>query len=87
MWYPIPPTSEVSMQSISRSFLLRFTLTLLALAAAMHLQIPKLSIRPANATSACSNTDCYGPTLCNYAAGLQCAIGSRTGPCTVSHCQ
>lgn len=74
------------MQSISRSFLLRLGLTLLALAAAMHLQIPRLSIRPADATSTCPNTDCYGPTLCNYSAGTVCAIGSRTGPCTVSYC-
>lgn len=86
MWYSIPPTSEVSMQSISRSFLLRLSLTVLALAAAIHLQIPKLSIRPANATSTCPNTTCYGPTLCTYAASETCAIGSRTGPCTVSNC-
>jgi hypothetical protein len=75
------------MQSISRSFLLRLSLTLLALAAAMHLQIPKLSIQPADATSGCANTTCYGPTLCSYSAGTLCAIGSRTGPCTVSYCQ
>jgi hypothetical protein len=75
------------MQSISRSFLLRLGLTLLALAAAMHLQVPKLSIRPADATSTCPNTSCYGPTLCYYSAGEACAIGSRTGPCTVSNCQ
>ena len=75
------------MQSISRSFLLRLSLTVLALAAATHLQVPKLSVRPANATSACPNTTCYGPTLCTYAANETCAIGSRTGPCTVSECQ
>jgi len=75
------------MQSISRSFLLRLGLTLLALAAAMHLEIPKLSIRLADATSACPNTTCYGPTMCTYAAHETCAIASRTGPCTVSNCQ
>ena len=84
MWYAIPPTSEVSMQSISRSFLLRLSLTVLALAAAMHLQIPEL---PANPPSECPNTTCYGPTLCTYAANETCAIASKTGPCTVSNCQ
>lgn len=75
------------MKSISRPFLLRLGLTVLALAAAMHLQIPKLAIRPAGATSTCANTTCYGPTLCTYSAGTLCAIGSRSGPCTTSYCQ
>lgn len=74
------------MKSISRSFLLRLSLTVLALAAAMHLQIPKLSIRPADATSTCPNTECYGPTMCNYFTNARCAIGSRNGPCTVYSC-
>jgi hypothetical protein len=75
------------MKRISRSFLLRLSLTVVALAAATHLRIPKLSIRPAGATSTCANTTCYGPTLCSYSAGTLCAIGSRTGPCTTSYCQ
>jgi hypothetical protein len=74
------------MQSISRSFLLRFSLTVLALAAAMHLEVPKLSIRPADATSTCSNTECYGVNMCNYFPNARCAIGSRNGPCTVYSC-
>jgi hypothetical protein len=84
MWYSIPPTTEASMQSISRSFLLRVSLTVVALAAAMHLQIPNLA---ANPDHPCSNSRCYGPTMCIYAAGEICVISGPEGPCTTSKCR
>lgn len=75
------------MKSISRSFLLRLSLTVLALAAAMHLGIPKLAIRPADAISTCANTECHGAEMCRYAPKTVCALSSKTGPCTASWCE
>lgn len=75
------------MTSIFRSFLLRLSLTVLALAAAMHLGIPKLAVRPADATSTCPNTECHGAEMCRYSPRIVCALSSRTGPCTASWCE
>ncbi len=38
-----------------------------------------------NPVLTCSNTNCYGPSFCQYAAGLQCSL--QPGSCTVSYCK
>lgn len=32
----------------------------------------------------CSNTDCFGPSLCNYMGGMSCTLSQ--GSCSVSAC-
>lgn len=75
------------MRSISRSFLLPFALTAVALMAATHLGIAKLAISPADASTTCPNTECHGWQMCRYSPGVICALASRTGPCTAWQCQ
>jgi hypothetical protein len=75
------------MKRPSRSFLLPFSLTAVALVAAMHLGIPKVAITPAGASDTCPNTECHGWQMCRYSPGVICALSSRTGPCTAWQCQ
>lgn len=75
------------MRIVSRSFLLSFSLTVVALSAAMHLGIPKVAVRPANATSSCPNTECHGYQMCRYSPTVICALHTREGPCTAWRCQ
>jgi hypothetical protein len=72
------------MARISRSLLLKFVLTLVALAAATHLGILG-GVSQAQAQT-CANTECHGWQMCRYMPRVNCALFSRDGGCTAGRC-
>ena len=82
----LPSMRRPRMTRISRSFLLKFILTVAALAVAMHVGVLGDVPRAEAQVQSCSNTECHGWAMCRYMPRSNCALFAREGGCTATRC-